>query len=223
MTAPLLGLSQDTKETVRELLIRLVRAKHLLGFHYASWCVQSPSLEGNIALAGMAQEELGHAMVLEALLAEDLGEQVLGKEHVLTWEEWSELGRPSPGFSTIDGWSEMVVTCLATEHAVTATLEALKSSGYVRLAQRARKMLQEEEFHLTFLAETLRAFAPAAPETRQDLRAQYRRASDQAEARLGSIDLLTHLAQAALVPADAPAARRDFLHTADRTLRDLWA
>jgi len=31
------GLSPEVIQPVRDLLIRLVHSKHLLGFHYASW------------------------------------------------------------------------------------------------------------------------------------------------------------------------------------------
>ena len=203
--------SAEADRAVRELLASLVRLKQFLGFQYASWCACGPSIEADIALAGMAQEESGHAAALGALLED----QSTDKDAVVTWAGWSEKTG-----SAIDDWPRMIVACLARDAAATATLEALKGSRDARLAQRAAKMVQEEQFHLMFGVETVRSFAALSPQARRDLGGDYRRGLAEAETELGSADKLASLG---VVGADAMEARRQSLENLSRRLNDVWA
>ncbi len=198
--------SAEAGEVVRDLLVRLVRSKQYLAYQYASWCIRSPSIEANIALAGMAQEELGHGTVLGGLLDERSSE----KDALVTWERWSNA---SGGL--IESWPGMIVTCLARDAAATATLEALQSSAHPPLAQRARKMVLEEQFHLMFCLETARGLAGV-----EGLAATYRRALEQVEAGLGAGETLARLAALGTLPAGAIEARARVLDSVSRQLHD---
>ena len=208
------ALSVEANQAVRELLASLIEIKQFVGFQYASWCTSGPSIEADIALAGMAQEESGHAAALGALLEDPSTD----KDALVTWASWSEKAG-----GMIDDWPLMIVTCLARDAAATATLEALKGARDARLAQRATKMLQEERFHLMFGMETVRSFAALSPKARRDLGDCYRRALAEAENQLGSIDKLSRLASLGVVSADAMEARRNSLENLSRRLNDVWA
>jgi len=216
------NLSAEARRTIRDLLVALAESKNFLGFQYASWCICGPSIEANIALAGMAQEELGHAGVMGGLLGEDLKHGVPGKDTVVTWNKWSDQSAASAPFRMIEAWPEMIVACLALDATATATLEALKSSTYLRLAQRATKMVQEEQFHLMFGVETVRTFAALPRETRQRLAADYQRALGEAEARLASVETLSRLTALGMLAPGALGARAEFLQGVTRRLDDAW-
>lgn len=215
-------LSAEARRAIGDLLVALAEFKRILGFQYASWCVRGPSIEANIALAGMAQEEMGHAMVLAGLLGEDFKHAVPSKDTVVSWTRWSEQTVGSSPLTMIESWPEMIVTCLALDAAATATLEALKSSAYLRLAQRAGKMLQEERFHLTFGVETARTFAAMPQEARQALAARYQRELEEAVVRLASAESLSRLAALGLLSHEAVEARAEFLQSVTRRLGDAW-
>ena len=214
------SLSAEAGQAILDLLVSLAESKHFLGFQYASWCIRSPSIEADIALAGMAQEELGHAMVMGSLLGEDLKHTVPGKNTVVTWDRWSEPTAASAPFKMIESWPEMIVTCLALDATATATLEALKSSSYLRLAQRARKIVQEEQFHLMFGVETARTFATLTREARRGLAADYQRVLGEAEARLASVETLSRLAALGMLAPGAVEARAEFLEGVTHRLND---
>jgi ring-1,2-phenylacetyl-CoA epoxidase subunit PaaC len=205
--------SAEAEQAVRDLLASLVKSKQFLGFQYASWCAQGPSIESNIALAGMAQEEIGHSTVLSGLL----GEPAADKDAMVTWAGWAETAG-----AMIDAWPKMIVTCLARDASATATLEVLKSSSDPRLAQRARKMTQEEQFHLTFGVETVRSFADLAPASRASLAEDFRREFDRAESELGSPQALSRLMDLGVLPKGAAEARARFLEGVTQQVEMTW-
>jgi ring-1,2-phenylacetyl-CoA epoxidase subunit PaaC len=214
------GPDTEAARALCDLLTTLVRSKHFLGFQYASWCVKSPSIEANIALAGMAQEELGHAMVLEGLLSEDLGAAPVSKDTSITWYQWVQGAGNPPALEAVEEWPEVLLTCLALDRAIAAMLSILVSTSFVRLAQRARKMLQEERFHLTFGVETVRELARVEGAGRR-LIAQYREACSRADSRLASDDWLRRLVAAGVVTDAAFASHHEFLESIDCQVRDL--
>ena len=209
-------LSAQARPVIRDLLVALVEAKHFIGFQYASWCVCGPSIEADIALANMAQEEVGHAMVLGGLLGEDFKHGALSKDTVVTWNTWPAQSADAP--KMIPSWPEMIVACLAREAAASATLDALRSSSYARLAQRATKMVQEERYHLTFGIETARAFGAMPRETLQCLAAEYQRLLGEAETGLGSVEHLSRLSSLGVLGPGAVGVRAEYLKGVTRRL-----
>ena len=213
-------LSAQARPVIRDLLLALVDAKHFIGFQYASWCVCAPSIEADIALANMAQEEVGHAMVLGGLLGDDFRHGVLSKDTVVTWNTWPAQSADAP--TMIPSWTDMIVACLAREAAASATLEALRSLNYARLAQRATKMMQEERFHLVFGIETARTFGSMPRETRLGLAAGYQRSLAEAETRLASVEHLSRLTALGVLAPEAVRVRAQYLHEVTRRLDAAW-
>ena len=210
----------EADEAMRGLIAALVETKQFLGFQYAAWCVCSPSLEANIALAGMAQEELGHATVMGGLLGDDPRQAVPDKDEQVSWTKWSRASPDRAAVAMIDDWPQMIMTCLAREAAATATLEALKHATDSRITSRARKMVQEERFHLMFAMETARSFTALSRETRQGLAEDYRRALAEAESALGPAKVLSRLTALGALPAGAVETRARFLDGLTRRLND---
>src|SRR6056297_688998 len=74
-------LSEEEREAVEHLLFRLADDEFVAAERYTEWQVVAPTLESDLALSNIAQDELGHARVWFDALGE------LGyTEQELVWE-----------------------------------------------------------------------------------------------------------------------------------------
>jgi 1,2-phenylacetyl-CoA epoxidase catalytic subunit len=114
--------------------------KAALGRRYAEWAVSAPTLESAVAAAAMAQDELGHARstypVLKALGVEREDDGLEGGGHRLAL-----LDEPLPD------WTAFVAANLLVDGVLTTFVAACADSSVTPMAQRARKILQEEGSH----------------------------------------------------------------------------
>ena len=114
--------------------------KAALGRRYAEWAISAPTLESAVAAAAMAQDELGHARstypVLKALGA-DVGED--------------SLEGSGNRLALLDGelpdWTAFIAANLLVDGVLTTFVAACVDSSVTQMAQRARKILQEEGSH----------------------------------------------------------------------------
>jgi 1,2-phenylacetyl-CoA epoxidase catalytic subunit len=123
------------------LVASLADNKAALGRRYAEWAVSAPTLESAVAAAAMAQDELGHARstypVLKALgaeAAEDTG--VEGGPHRLAVLD-----------DQLPDWTAFIAANLIVDGVLTTFVAACLDSSVTQMAQRARKILQEEGSH----------------------------------------------------------------------------
>jgi ring-1,2-phenylacetyl-CoA epoxidase subunit PaaC len=129
--------------TGRACMASLVRSladnKAALGRRYAEWAVSAPTLESAVAAAAMAQDELGHARstypVLKALDAEIGAEVVDGTRRLSLLD------------SELPDWIAFVAANLLVDGVLTTFVAACADSSLTPMAQRARKILQEEGSH----------------------------------------------------------------------------
>jgi phenylacetate-CoA oxygenase PaaI subunit len=114
--------------------------KAALGRRYGEWAVSAPTLESAVAAAAMAQDELGHARstypVLKALGVEEPDETGFGGDRRLALLD-SELA----------DWTSMIAANLLVDGALTTFVAGCVDSTVTAMAQRARKILQEEGSH----------------------------------------------------------------------------
>jgi 1,2-phenylacetyl-CoA epoxidase catalytic subunit len=124
-------------ETMTSLIGSLADNKAALGRRYGEWAVSAPTLESAVAAAAMAQDELGHARstypVLKHLGAPD-PEADMGRRLAVLDEE-------------LPDWTTFIAVNLVVDGVLTAFVEASMDSSLEPLAQRARKMIQEEGSH----------------------------------------------------------------------------
>ena len=114
--------------------------KAALGRRYAEWAVSAPTLESAVAAAAMAQDEMGHARstypVLKALGVEAGDEGLEGRGNRL---------------AILDGelpdWTAFVAANVLIDGVLTTFVAACVDSSVTQMAQRARKILQEEGSH----------------------------------------------------------------------------
>jgi ring-1,2-phenylacetyl-CoA epoxidase subunit PaaC len=148
-TAETLGTPEELSEreqgAVEALMFRLADDEFVLAERYTEWQVRAPTLESDLAVSNIAQDELGHARLWYDLL-EDFGYE----ESDLLWERDPDDFKHSTlvelPFAEGD-WADCIVRGYLYDVAEHLQLEALVDTSYPRLADRVGKVLREEEYH----------------------------------------------------------------------------
>src|ERR1700744_4911149 len=113
--------------------------KSALGRRYGEWAVSAPTIESAVAAAAMAQDELGHARATYPVLA---------KLGVQRSDEGLEAGAPLPVIAAeLPDWASVIAANLVVDGVLTTWVASARDSSLEPLAQRARKILQEEGAH----------------------------------------------------------------------------
>jgi len=143
-----------------ELVLSLADNKQLLGLRYAEWATRAPSLEADIAAAGMGLDDLGHCRVLYGCL-EPLGDDPrpgLARDSDPA-AYWSLPYFDQPFAS----WSHFVAANAVLDTAFTALIQACVEGSAEVLQTRLRKMLMEERYHFLHGRSWLRSGIDRAP------------------------------------------------------------
>jgi 1,2-phenylacetyl-CoA epoxidase catalytic subunit len=121
------------------LIGSLADNKGALGRRYGEWAVSAPTIESAVAAAAMAQDELGHARSTYPVLAK-LG--VTRKDDTL------DAGHPLSVLQhELPDWPSFIAANLVIDGILTTFVASARGSSIEPLAQRARKILQEEGAH----------------------------------------------------------------------------
>jgi phenylacetate-CoA oxygenase PaaI subunit len=125
--------------TMVSLIESLADNKSALGRRYGEWAVSAPTIESAVAAAAMAQDELGHARSTYPVLA---------KLGVQRDDEGLEAGQPIPALAQeLPDWASVIAANLVIDGILTTFVASARDSSIEPLAQRARKILQEEGAH----------------------------------------------------------------------------
>jgi phenylacetate-CoA oxygenase PaaI subunit len=125
--------------TMISLIASLADNKGALGRRYGEWAVSAPTIESAVAAAAMAQDELGHARSTYPVLAK------LGVERD---DEGLDAGHPLRVLEReLPDWASFIAANLMIDGILTTFVASARSSSIEPLAQRARKILQEEGAH----------------------------------------------------------------------------
>ena len=125
--------------TMISLIGSLADNKSALGRRYGEWAVSAPTIESAVAAAAMAQDELGHARSTYPVLAK------LGVERS---DDGLEAGHPLGVISSeLPDWASFIAANLVVDGVLTTFVAGARDSSIEPLAQRARKILQEEGAH----------------------------------------------------------------------------
>ncbi|MBV8733978.1 MAG: phenylacetate-CoA oxygenase subunit PaaI [Solirubrobacterales bacterium] len=125
--------------TMISLVGSLADNKSALGRRYGEWAVSAPTIESAVAAAAMAQDELGHARSTYPVLA---------KLGVTRDEETLDPGHPLHAIAhELPDWASVIAANLVVDGILTTFVASARESSIEPLAQRARKILQEEGAH----------------------------------------------------------------------------
>jgi 1,2-phenylacetyl-CoA epoxidase catalytic subunit len=121
------------------LIGSLADNKSAIGRRYCEWAVSAPTIESAVAAAAMAQDELGHARSTYPVLA---------KLGVSREDSGLDAGDPLPVISSeLPDWASFIAANLVVDGMLTTFVASARDSSVEPLAQRARKILQEEGAH----------------------------------------------------------------------------
>jgi ring-1,2-phenylacetyl-CoA epoxidase subunit PaaC len=138
-------LSADEAWAVVAELETLADDEFVMAERYIDWQVRGPTLEADLAIANIAQDEYGHARLWYDLL-EDFGRT----EAELIWErprdEFRHTTLAELAFETGD-WADCVLRSYLYDHFERLRLEALEETTYPRIADRVGKVVGEEHYH----------------------------------------------------------------------------
>jgi 1,2-phenylacetyl-CoA epoxidase catalytic subunit len=188
--------------------------KAALGRRYAEWAVSAPTLESAVAAAAMAQDELGHSRstypVLKALGADEAHDAPFGGDRRLALLD-TELA----------DWTAVVAANLLVDGVLTTFVAACANSSVTPMAQRARKILQEEGSHRIHAEAWAKRLCRAGDRQRDALVAQLVQTWEQAGRWVGPAGDpgLAAAVSLRIVSSDA-TAQRELMRT---WLRDLLA
>ena len=125
--------------TMSSLIGSLADNKSALGRRYGEWAVSAPTIESAVAAAAMAQDELGHARSTYPVLSK------LGVERS---DSGLDAGDPMRAIaSELPDWASFIAANLVVDGVLTTFVAGTRDSSIEPLAQRARKILQEEGAH----------------------------------------------------------------------------
>jgi 1,2-phenylacetyl-CoA epoxidase catalytic subunit len=132
--------TDQATSTMISLIGSLADNKSALGRRYGEWAVSAPTIESAVAAAAMAQDELGHGRSTYPVLAK------LG----VTREEDAGLDAGYPMHAIereLPDWPAFIAANLVVDGILTTFVASARNSEIEPLAQRARKILQEEGAH----------------------------------------------------------------------------
>ena len=139
--SPATGAETERAATacMASLVASLADNKAALGRRYGEWAVSAPTLESAVAAAAMAQDELGHARstypVVKALGGE-VDENGFGGPRRLSLLD-----------DQLPDWTTLISANLLVDGTLTTFVASCAESSLTQMAQRARKILQEEGSH----------------------------------------------------------------------------
>lgn len=165
------GLSPTVRQALIERLTAMADDELVLGHRDAEWTGHGPILEEDIALANLAQDEIGHATLWYGLRSEldgsDADRLVYFRDADAYRNAWLvELPRGDWAFTMLrqflfDGYEAEL-------------LARLQRSAYTPLAEAAAKALREELFHLRHSGLWIERLALGTAESRARLDAAVR-------------------------------------------------
>ncbi len=125
--------------TMISLIGSLADNKSALGRRFGEWAVSAPTIESAVAAAAMAQDELGHGRSTYPVLA---------KLGVQREDEGLQAGHPLRSIEReLPDWPSFIAANLVVDGILTTFVATARASTIEPLAQRARKILQEEGAH----------------------------------------------------------------------------
>jgi ring-1,2-phenylacetyl-CoA epoxidase subunit PaaC len=165
MTAIAPDLDVTAREALAELLLSIADDEFIIGFWDSEWTGIAPMLEEDVATSSIAQDEIGHARAIYALLAELTGQDA----DLIAYGREPDAFRHAALLNHARGdWAFSVARRYLYETADAVRLGALARSAHEPLALLAGKMRREETYHLMHAEAWLRRLAGGAPDRLAD-------------------------------------------------------
>ena len=191
----------EATAAMASLIASLADNKAALGRRYAEWAISAPTLESAVAAAAMAQDELGHARATYPVLKALGAGEPDGRPLALLDDE-------------LPDWTAFIAANLLVDGVLTTFVAACAGSSLTQLAQRARKILQEEGTHRVHAEAWARRLCRAGGRERDGLVARLRATWEEAGRWTGQDDDPGfRAAMASGMVAQSPAQQRELMRS----------
>lgn len=144
----------------RAVLLAFADDEHLMGQRHTEWIGVAPFLEEDLAFSSIAQDELGHAVLLYELVLLD------GGDTSDTAVDQLAFGRPAADYRSswlveqpCTDWAEALVRHWLHDLAEEVRWGALAGSAHSGVAAAAQRALTEEQYHRRHATALLDAIA----------------------------------------------------------------
>lgn len=201
------GLETSHRDALRPAIVALSDTKLLLGYHYGEWTFGPPAIEAGIAACSMAQEEFGHARLLNGILKREFDLEVDPLNDTRAPAEFASIAFLDRPFAS---WADVVAANAVIDYALALALSAFDGSRFQPLAKVVAKMLMEERFHFAHAEGWVRLMEDRGGAPREATRTSIARALEDAAAFFGPPGHDAPLVEAG-VKSSSDAALRDRL------------
>jgi ring-1,2-phenylacetyl-CoA epoxidase subunit PaaC len=178
MTAP-------CRSGLEHLVTALADTKLLMGYHFGEWTFGTPELEAAVASCSLAQSELGHVRLLQAILKRHYH---LDPEQLVETRKASEFANVASLDRPVQRWTGLVAMNFIVDLAVTRVLNALRGSAFKPLRMSVDKMIDEERYHIHHGQGWFRTLAARTDGTRETLLERVHEALEAVAVWLGPAD-----------------------------------
>jgi ring-1,2-phenylacetyl-CoA epoxidase subunit PaaC len=141
-------MKPELRQALAVRLLAMADDELILGHRDSEWTGHAPIIEEDIALANIAQDEIGHAIIWYTLAANLLG------ENPDTYADRQVFFRAAPDYRNVQlvelpigDWAFTLVRQYLFDAAEAVHLEQLRQSAYEPLAGVAAKIYKEEIYH----------------------------------------------------------------------------
>ena len=142
-------MDEHTHRALCDYLLALADDELILGHRDSEWCGHSPILEEDIAFANIALDEIGHAGLWYALLAELEGQDVIAYPDRLIFFRSPAEYRCTQMVELPKGdWAFSMLRQFLFDALEKVRLDGLAFSAYPPIAEAAAKIRREEVYHL---------------------------------------------------------------------------
>lgn len=196
-TTPTTHLTDTQTEALLLKLTVLADDEILVAHRNGEWTGHAPILEEDIALANIAQDELGHAG-LYLSLAQTLGGS--DPDQVAFWRGPDDYLNTRLVELPKGDWAFTMVRQFLYDTSEALWLEAATRSTYVPLAEVAAKAVREEKFHVQHTALWVERLALGTPESERRTQAALTELWPHAAQLFQPVEGEQELAEASLLP-----------------------
>ncbi len=156
-------------DTLPTFLLALADDELMMGHRASEWTGLGPLLEADLALSSIAQDEMGHALLLYTLLHEGFG--LPDPDQLVYYRPAAEFRNAIFCELPRGDWGEAVVRHFLYDLAEQIRWEALTHSTYAPLAVIAKKILPEERYHLIHGQTWMKRLAQGTDESHKRMQA----------------------------------------------------
>ena len=198
------GLDPALRNGLDELILSMADDEFVIGFSDSEWTGIAPLLEEDVAMSSLAQDELGHATALYALLAEVRAD---GRDaDAIAYDRQPDEYRHARLLDHGRGdWAMAIARRFLYDTADGARLDGLAASSFGPLRELVDKIRREERYHVMHATTWLERLAEREGEPRTRLLAALEALAPDAATVFTPLDREAALVEAGVLTESMPA------------------